>query len=162
MMPERSSCSMNDFSDEYHHRSDEELLQLWVERSQLASEARRALQSEIHKRSLTREAESATDVWLYRLSVSWLLRLTAIWVFPFRGSGYESYGCASEVGMAFRLRRRSNLVVKPDNPFARQPGPSCDIPTLMRANGIRAVQSVILYLAKELRTPSPLTTNPAT
>jgi len=62
-MPERSSCSMNDFSDEYHHRSDEELLQLWVERSQLASEARRALQSEIHKRSLTREAESATDVW---------------------------------------------------------------------------------------------------
>src|SRR5581483_4174124 len=99
---------------------------------------------------------------LYRLSVSWLLRLTAIWVFPFRGSGYESYGCASEVGMAFRLRRRSNLVVKPDNPFARQPGPSCDIPTLMRANGIRAVQSVILYLAKELRTPSPLTTNPAT
>jgi len=63
MMPERSSCSMNDFSDEYHHRSDEELLQLWVERSQLASEARRALQSEIHKRSLTREAESATDVW---------------------------------------------------------------------------------------------------
>jgi hypothetical protein len=54
---------MNDFTDEYCHRSDEELLQLWVERSQLTSEASRALQNEIRKRSLTSLAESATDVW---------------------------------------------------------------------------------------------------
>jgi hypothetical protein len=54
---------MNDFSDEYRHRSNEELLQLWAERSQLASEAKRALQTEIHNRSLTSESERATDVW---------------------------------------------------------------------------------------------------
>jgi len=62
MMPSDAS-SMNDFTDEYRHRSDEELLQLWVERSQLTSEASRTLQNEIRKRSLTSEAERATDVW---------------------------------------------------------------------------------------------------
>lgn len=54
---------MNDFSSEYRCRSDEELLQLWVERSQLTPEARGALGDEIRKRVLTREAESATDAW---------------------------------------------------------------------------------------------------
>jgi hypothetical protein len=54
---------MNDFTDEFRHRSDEELLQIWVERSQLTTEARRALHNEINKRSLTSKAESATDVW---------------------------------------------------------------------------------------------------
>lgn len=54
---------MNDFADEYRHKSDEQLLQLWVERSQLSSEAKHALQNEIQKRSLTRYAESATDAW---------------------------------------------------------------------------------------------------
>lgn len=54
---------MNDLSSEYRCRSDEELLQLWVERSQLTLEARAALEDEIRKRALKREAESATDVW---------------------------------------------------------------------------------------------------
>ena len=58
-----SISSMNDFTDEYHHRNDEELLQLWVERSQLSSDARHALHNEIHKRSLTSETDSATDAW---------------------------------------------------------------------------------------------------
>jgi hypothetical protein len=37
---------MNDFQTEYEHRTDDEQLQLWVERSQLASEARLALEEE--------------------------------------------------------------------------------------------------------------------
>jgi uncharacterized protein YaeQ len=54
---------MDDFAGEYQHRSDEELLQLWVERSQLVEEARHALKNEIHKRALFTKAECATDVW---------------------------------------------------------------------------------------------------
>lgn len=54
---------MDEFNSEYQHRSDEELLQLWVERAQLVPEARRALQDEIHKRMLTKQAEAATDAW---------------------------------------------------------------------------------------------------
>lgn len=54
---------MDEFNSEYQNRSDEELLQLWVERAQLVPEARRALQDEIHKRTLTKQAEAATDAW---------------------------------------------------------------------------------------------------
>jgi hypothetical protein len=54
---------MDDFNSEYRHQSDDELLQLWVERAQLTPEAKRALEAEVHKRSLTKEAERATDAW---------------------------------------------------------------------------------------------------
>jgi len=62
MMPS-DTISMSDLTNEYRHRSDDELLQLWVERSQLSPEARSLLHNEIQKRSLTNEAASATDVW---------------------------------------------------------------------------------------------------
>lgn len=53
--------STNDFAAEYQHQSDDQLLQLWVERSQLFPEARAALGEEIRKRKLAKEAEHATD-----------------------------------------------------------------------------------------------------
>ena len=51
-----------DFSGEYRTRTDEELLQLWVERSDLLPEAERALQSEIDRRGLTEQAVNAKDI----------------------------------------------------------------------------------------------------
>jgi hypothetical protein len=55
------SASTNDFATEYQQNSDDELLQLWVERSQLFPEARAALGEEIRKRRLGDEAKHATD-----------------------------------------------------------------------------------------------------
>jgi hypothetical protein len=49
------------FASEYQQHSDDELLQLWVERAQLLPEARTALGDEIRKRELGRQAEHATD-----------------------------------------------------------------------------------------------------
>ena len=43
---------MTDFVSEYHKASDEKLLQLWEERSQLLEEAQSALASEIRNRGL--------------------------------------------------------------------------------------------------------------
>jgi len=48
-----------DFNAEYQSHTDEELLQLWVERSELLPEAEVALQNEIARRGLTREAATA-------------------------------------------------------------------------------------------------------
>ena len=50
-----------DFDVEYRSRSDEELLQLCVERSELLPEAVIALQNEIARRGLTRQAATAKD-----------------------------------------------------------------------------------------------------
>jgi hypothetical protein len=50
-----------DFNAEYQSRTDEELLQFWVERSELLPEAEVALQNEIARRGLTREAATAKD-----------------------------------------------------------------------------------------------------
>jgi hypothetical protein len=50
-----------DFSSEYQSRRDEDLLQLWVERSELLPEAGAALQNEIARRNLTGQAATATD-----------------------------------------------------------------------------------------------------
>jgi hypothetical protein len=49
------------FASEYQQHSDDELLQLWVERAQLLPEARAALGDEIRKREIGRQAEQATD-----------------------------------------------------------------------------------------------------
>ena len=54
---------MTDFATEYQHLSDDELLQVWVERPQLVAEAESALRDEIRKRGLAREAEHAVNVW---------------------------------------------------------------------------------------------------
>jgi hypothetical protein len=54
---------MTDFATEYQHLSDDELLQVWVERPQLVAEAESALRDEIRKRGLAREVEHAVDVW---------------------------------------------------------------------------------------------------
>jgi hypothetical protein len=50
-----------DFSSEYQSRTDEELLQLWVERYELLPQAEVALQNEVARRGLTREAANAQD-----------------------------------------------------------------------------------------------------
>jgi hypothetical protein len=50
-----------DFSAEYQSRTDEDLLQLWVERSELRPEAEVALQNEIARRGLVRRAAAAKD-----------------------------------------------------------------------------------------------------
>jgi hypothetical protein len=50
-----------DFSAKYQSRTDEELLQLWVERSELLPEAAAALQNEIARRGLTGRAATAKD-----------------------------------------------------------------------------------------------------
>jgi len=51
-----------DFGSEYRSRTDEELLQLWVERSELLPEAEAALRSEITGRGLTKQAATAKDM----------------------------------------------------------------------------------------------------
>jgi len=48
---------MNDFGETYRSLSDEELLKVWAERSELLSAARLALSEELQRRSLTLEAE---------------------------------------------------------------------------------------------------------
>jgi hypothetical protein len=50
-----------DFSAEYRSREDEELLQLWVERSELHPEAEAALRSEVSRRRLTDQVATAKD-----------------------------------------------------------------------------------------------------
>lgn len=50
-----------DFSAEYQSRTDEDLLQLWVERPELLPEAEAALQNEIARRGLTGRAATAKD-----------------------------------------------------------------------------------------------------
>lgn len=55
------SHSSPEFALEYQALTDDELLQLWVERSQLTAEAKEALQTEIRKRNLAAEAEHAID-----------------------------------------------------------------------------------------------------
>jgi hypothetical protein len=50
-----------DFSAEYQSRTDEDLLQLWVERSELLPEAEAALQNEIARRGLSAQAATAKD-----------------------------------------------------------------------------------------------------
>lgn len=57
----RNTRIPTDFNAEYHSRTDEDLLQLWVERSELLPEAQVALQNEIARRGLTREAATAKD-----------------------------------------------------------------------------------------------------
>ena len=55
---------MNDFAAEYQRLSDDELLQIWVERSQLIGEADAALTTEVRKRKLGGgEAEHAVDAY---------------------------------------------------------------------------------------------------
>lgn len=51
-----------DFESEYRSRTDEELLQLWVERSGLLHEAEAALLNEITRRGLTKQAAIAKDI----------------------------------------------------------------------------------------------------
>ena len=50
-----------DFSAEYQSRADDDLLQLWVERSELLPEAEAALGREIARRRLTDQAATAKD-----------------------------------------------------------------------------------------------------
>jgi hypothetical protein len=50
-----------DFNAEYQSQTDEDLLQLWVERSELLPEAEAALQNEIARRGLTGQAATAKD-----------------------------------------------------------------------------------------------------
>lgn len=50
-----------DFSAEYRSRTDEDLLQLWVERSELLPEAEAELQNEVAHRGLTGQAATAKD-----------------------------------------------------------------------------------------------------
>lgn len=52
---------MREFATEYHELSDDELLQLWVERIQLNGEALETLREEIRKRGIGYEAEVAID-----------------------------------------------------------------------------------------------------
>ena len=51
-----------DFINEYQSRTDEDLLQLWVERSELLPEAVVALQNEIARRDLTGQAAIAKNI----------------------------------------------------------------------------------------------------
>jgi hypothetical protein len=51
-----------DFRSEYRSRTDEELLQLWVERSELLPEAEATLLNEITRRGLTKQAAAARDI----------------------------------------------------------------------------------------------------
>src|SRR5579864_655766 len=115
---------MNDFSSEYRCRSDEELLQLWVERSQLTPEARGALGDEIRKRALTREAESATDAWAEPPQRELAPPLKLILACQYRGSCGVRCGCVSELGGASRPRPKSNLRFKAGGGFAQQREPN--------------------------------------
>jgi len=51
-----------DFCAEYRSQADGDLLQLWVERSDLVPEAEAALKAEITRRGLTEEAATAKDI----------------------------------------------------------------------------------------------------
>ena len=50
---------MKGFATDYRQLSNDDLLQLWVERSQLVDEAKEALREEIRRRGIEREAELA-------------------------------------------------------------------------------------------------------
>ena len=52
---------MTQFATEYHQLSDDELLQLWVERGQLTGDAKEALRGEIRRRGIANEADVAVD-----------------------------------------------------------------------------------------------------
>jgi hypothetical protein len=52
---------MTQFATDYHQLSDDELLQLWVERTQLTGNAKEALRQEIRRRGIADEAEVAVD-----------------------------------------------------------------------------------------------------
>ncbi|MGA3056359.1 MAG: hypothetical protein ABSD63_19290, partial [Candidatus Korobacteraceae bacterium] len=52
---------MNQFATDYRQLDNDELLQLWVERSQLGGEAKEALREEIRRRGIAKEAEVAVD-----------------------------------------------------------------------------------------------------
>ncbi len=52
---------MKEFETDYRHLNNDDLLQLWVERSQLVGEAKEALREEIRRRGIGREAELAVD-----------------------------------------------------------------------------------------------------
>ncbi|HEX8816623.1 MAG TPA: DUF3592 domain-containing protein [Terriglobales bacterium] len=60
-MNELGPLQPNDFRAGYQSQTDEELLQLWVERSDLLPDAEIALQNEIARRGLTRDAATAKD-----------------------------------------------------------------------------------------------------
>jgi len=62
MTPEQANT--NDFAAEYRLLHEDELLQIWVERSGLLPEALSALQQEIRRRGLEKDAENATDAWV--------------------------------------------------------------------------------------------------
>jgi hypothetical protein len=53
---------MADFHSEYQNLSDEELLRLWRERSQLLEEAQSALESEIRNRGLAKRPEKPSSI----------------------------------------------------------------------------------------------------
>lgn len=52
---------MTHFATEYQQLSDDELLQLWVERGQLSGDAKEALREEIRRRGIAKEADVAVD-----------------------------------------------------------------------------------------------------
>jgi hypothetical protein len=52
---------MKEFATEYRQLDNNDLLQLWVERSQLADEANEVLREEISRRGIWRETELAVD-----------------------------------------------------------------------------------------------------
>jgi hypothetical protein len=52
---------MKEFATDYRQLNNDDLLQLWVERSQLVDEAKEALREEIRRRGIGREAELAVD-----------------------------------------------------------------------------------------------------
>ncbi len=52
---------MKECASDYHQLGNDDLLQLWMERSQLMDEASEALREEISRRGIQREAELAVD-----------------------------------------------------------------------------------------------------
>ena len=52
---------MKEFATDYRQLNNDDLLQLWVERSQLVDEAKEALREEIRRRGIEREVELAVD-----------------------------------------------------------------------------------------------------
>ena len=93
------------FNAEYQSRTDEQLLQLWVERSELLPEAEVALQNEIARRGLTREAATAKDRRVEDDSDHEVTSQTIDWLPPYlrgalalHGTGCESYVCGTAQG----------------------------------------------------------------
>ena len=74
------SRRMTEFTIRYRDLNDDELLQLWVERSQLTAEARNALETEILNRRLSEEADHAGSELKQSAGRTLALRLRAIWV----------------------------------------------------------------------------------